>query len=214
MPTDTIYGLVGSALNKKAVKKIYEVRKRDLKKPLIILISSLDNLKDFGIDLSDKSYPQKITLNKIWPGKITLILPLRRSGLRKMEYLHRGTGKLAFRFPENDRLIKILKRAGPLVAPSANLEGEKVASNIQEAKEYFGERINFYLEGKIGSKKSSTILEWKENGFVLIREGAGKRIILTAKLLKLSFRKYSNSPTMRIQGAVSSNGLRRKKLLK
>ena len=51
MPTDTIYGLVGSAHSKKAIKRIYEIKKRDKKKKLIVLISSINDLKKFGIPL-------------------------------------------------------------------------------------------------------------------------------------------------------------------
>lgn len=183
MPTDTIYGLVGSALNKKTVERIYKVRKRNLKKPLIILISSLNDLKKFGVDLTGKSYPQVDTLNLIWPGKITLILSLPRASLRSLEYLHRGTGKLAFRLPDDKKLINILKKTGPLVAPSANIEGEKIAVNIKEVREYFGNKIDFYLGGKKMSGKPSSILGWKNGGLVLIREGSVSAYRLKKKKL-------------------------------
>src|SRR3989344_4954201 len=71
LPTDTLYGLVGLALNKKTVELIYKVRKRNPKKPLIILISSLKDLELFGIRLSS---PTKKILNKLWPGKVSIIL--------------------------------------------------------------------------------------------------------------------------------------------
>ena len=51
LPTDTLYGIVGSALSKRAVLRIYKLRRRDPKKPMIILIGSLDDLKLFGVRL-------------------------------------------------------------------------------------------------------------------------------------------------------------------
>ena len=72
MPTDTIYGLVGLALNKGAVEKIYELRQRNKDKPCIILISSIDDLKIFGINLTSEL---RVRLEKLWPGKVSIIMP-------------------------------------------------------------------------------------------------------------------------------------------
>jgi L-threonylcarbamoyladenylate synthase len=142
LATDTIYGLVGSALSKKAVARIYKIRKRDRKKPFIILISSLKDLKLFGI----KNNPSLTNfLNKIWPGPISVILPC-------------GKKTLAFRLPAKKDLVKLLKQTGPLVAPSANLSGLAPAKNIKEAKQYFGNKIDFYKDsGQIDGQPSILI---------------------------------------------------------
>lgn len=147
IPTDTVYGIVASAFDKKAVEKIYGLKKRNLKKPLIILISSLKDLKLFGAEIDKK------ISDKYWPGKVSIVLPVK-----KLEYLHRGKKSLAFRFPDNETLINILKISGPLVAPSANTEGGEPATTIEEAKKYFGENIDFYLgAGKLKGKPSKII---------------------------------------------------------
>jgi len=132
MPTDTIYGLVGQALNRETVERIYKVRRRSPGKPLIVLISSVDNLKSFGISLD---YKEKMFLNKFWPGQVSVILPCKSS---KFKYLHRGTKTLAIRLPKKKSILEILKKTGPLVAPSANPEGLPPANNLKEAKGYFG----------------------------------------------------------------------------
>ena len=142
MPTDTIYGLVGSALNRKTVERIYKVRRRNPKKPLIILIGSLADLKLFGIKPNVKM--QRI-LRRVWPGPVSVILSCKS---KKFAYLHRGTKTLAFRLPKKKGLLSLLKETGPLVAHSANWEGQPPAKNIREAKKYFGEEIDFY-RGKI-----------------------------------------------------------------
>ncbi len=143
VPTDTIYGLVGSAFNEMAVAKIYALKKRDLNKPLIILISDLADLKLFGVDLTPV-LEQK--LNKYWPGPVSLILPTSR-------------GNLAFRLPAKDDLKVLIKHTGPLVAPSANLEGEPPAETIDQAKNYFGEQVDFYLDGGELRGKASTLID-------------------------------------------------------
>lgn len=165
--TDTIYGLVGSALNKKTVARIYKIRKRNNKKPLIVLISSIEDLKQFGLNDLPRA-----TLRKLWPGKVSVILPCDKLSLSQFRYLHRGTGKIAFRIPNNKTLLAVLDKTGPLVAPSANLEGKPPAKNIKEAKKYFKDMVDFYESGKSRNSEASTVIEWQKNTFSLIREGA------------------------------------------
>ena len=149
MPTDTIYGVVGQALNKKTVERIYAVRKRTPSKPMIILISSFDDLKLFNIKIELER------LNKFWPGKVSIILPCPDE---KFYYLHRGSNSLAFRLPNNENLQKLISQTGPLVAPSANLEGLPPATTIKEAKKYFGDKVDFCLDGgKIEGSPSKLI---------------------------------------------------------
>ena len=156
MPTDTIYGLVGQALNKETVEQIYAVRKRNPSKPMIILINSIKDLALFGVDTDEKL---KNILSQLWPGKISIILPITNdSYLEKLNYLHRGTKTLAFRLPDDETIIDLLVQTGPLVAPSANLEGMSPATTIDEAKKYFGDSVDFYVdEGKITSHSSRLI---------------------------------------------------------
>lgn len=177
MPTDTLYGLVGSAFSQDAVEKIFEIKKRDTKKPLIILISSFKDLEKFGIKLGKE---QAKFLKKIWPGKVSVILSCKN---KKFKYLHRGTNSLAFRFPAKKSLIEIIKKTGPLVAPSANPESLKPAENITEAKKYFGparnashgdaggDNVDFYLAGGNLKSEPSTLIEITKNGDVGVLRG-------------------------------------------
>ena len=167
LATDTIYGLVGSALKPETVERIYRLRYRGLRKPMIVLIGALADLDFFKIKLTEK---ERNLLVKIWPGKISVILPCPS---RKFEYLHRGTETLAFRIPEKLMLVDILRKTGPLVAPSANPEGLSPAESIEEAKEYFGETVDFYLdEGRIEGAPS-TLVAIEGGKVVLKRAGAG-----------------------------------------
>lgn len=167
MPTDTIYGIVGSALNPLTVEEIYVLRRRDITKPMIILISSLDDLLDFDINLTSA---QKDFLTKIWPNPVSVILPCPYG---RFFYLHRGKRSLAFRMPDNKNLLKILQQVGPLVAPSANIEKEKSAETIDEAKKYFGEKVAFYLDsGKIKTKPSTIIQLFEDGTQIVLREGS------------------------------------------
>jgi len=169
LPTDTLYGIVGIALNKRTVERIYKVRRRNPSKPMIILIGSFFDLQLFGIEIEKgiENY-----LKKIWPGKVSVVLPYFG---KKFFYLSRGTESLAFRFPKNKKLLNLIKKTGPLVAPSANPEGFHSAKTIHRAKKYFGDNVDFYVdEGRIVSP-SSTIITFRENGKIkILRRGAYK----------------------------------------
>lgn len=141
IPTDTTYGIVGSALNERTVNEIYRLRKRDLHKPFIILIAGKKDLKKFGIV---PTVEQNQILDNVWPGPVSVILPCDKD---KFAYLHRGKNTLAFRNPAESDFRALLRKTGPLVAPSANPEGHPVAKNISEASAYFGHQVDYYQDG-------------------------------------------------------------------
>lgn len=168
MPTDTQYGLLASALNQKAVEKVYTLRKRSPDKPFIILISSINDLKLFDITANQTTMNY---LFQLWPNPISIILPCSSN---KFSYLHRGSNSLAFRIPKLPKLLKILKISGPLIAPSANFEGYPYAKTITEAKEYFKDNIDFYVdEGKLESSPS-TLIKIEDGKIEVLRDGTFK----------------------------------------
>ncbi len=167
MPTDTIYGIVGSALIPDAVEEIYTLRKREKDKPFIILISSIDELKKFDVSLTKE---QRDFLEKNWPNPLSVVLVVSSE---RFNYLHRGKNSLAFRMPKDQKLLELLKQTGPLVAPSANLAGVKPAEIVEEAKRYFGDQLSFSVDGGKLKSKPSTIVQLLEDGTkIVLREGS------------------------------------------
>lgn len=163
--TDTLYGIVGQALNRHAVSRIYALKKREQKKPFIILISQKKDLALFGI----KPNVQELrAIKNLWPGPNTLIFKIPDA--RKFRHLHRGLASLAFRLPNNKSIISLLKRTGPLVAPSANIAGEITAKTIEEAREAFGEGVDYYVDGgKVVKKGASKIFRMTDKGLEKLR---------------------------------------------
>ncbi len=174
LPTDTIYGIVGSALMPETVARIYRLRKRNPEKPMIVLISSASDIEQFGVATGGAV---EDIISRIWPGKVSVILPISPSSgseLKKFNYLHRKTGALAFRVPKPAWLRRLLEETGPLVAPSANFEGEPPALTIHAAKRYFGKNADFYADaGRIVSKPS-TLITIEKGKMMILREGAMK----------------------------------------
>lgn len=163
MPTDTLYGIVGKAENIDTINRIYEIRKRREDKPCIILIGDIGELEKFSIILSEEQ--KNVVKSYSTPTSFVLDCPND-----SLAYLHRGTKTLAFRLPAQADLQNLLKETGPLIAPSANLEGLSPAQNILEAKKYFGDSVDLYIDGgKIVSKASGVIKLHKDGSITILR---------------------------------------------
>jgi L-threonylcarbamoyladenylate synthase len=166
MPSDTVYGLSGRALDRLAVEKIYDVKGRDADKPLIILISSLKML-----DLLSISREEVKSLENYWPGPLTIIChaPVAPA------WLHRGGKTLAVRWPDHPELLKLIDLTGPLVSTSANKQGQFPANSVAAANEIFGESLDFYVDKcRLNNRQPSTIVKREANKLIVIRRGAIK----------------------------------------
>lgn len=170
VPTDTIYGVVASALFPESVERVYRVRGRDMRKPCIILIANISDISRFGIQISIQD---KERLGVVWPGKVSVIFP---DISEKFLYLHRGTNTLAFRIPDVLELREWLRLTGPIIAPSANPEGEKPAETLEDAYDYFGEGVDFFVDGGMISGLPSTVVRFKDGNFSVVRRGAEESI--------------------------------------
>ncbi len=166
IPTDTLYGMVASVWNETAVERGYILRNRDLEKACIILIADIADLETFSVHPSPK---ERVWLDSVWPGKVSVLLPCPDTAL---QYLTRGTGNLAFRIPDDESLRAFLRETGPLIAPSANPQGENPAETIAEAKEYFGDAVDFYIDGGVLQSPPSTIVKLESDKVTVLRPGA------------------------------------------
>jgi L-threonylcarbamoyladenylate synthase len=155
------------------VNRIYNLKKRTPEKPCIILISDIAQLENFSIKLSEE---QKNKLKEFWftqseaegSRAISIIFDCEDDSF---SYLHRGTKTLAFRLPVPIDLRELISKTGPLIAPSANPEALAPAENIQEAKKYFSDSIDFYLDGgDISGKASKVIRLHKDRTVDILRE--------------------------------------------
>lgn len=170
LPTDTLYGLIASAYDKKAIDKIYRIKERDQNKPLITLIHSLEDLKEFGIKISKA---QAKFLEKIWPGKVTVEF---KHSLNKFSSIRAGHDYSGFRMigEKNKNLFNLIKKVGPIVAPSANKESFTPAETIREAKGYFGDEVDLYINGGKRTGAPSTLVRVNNENIEVLRQGKVK----------------------------------------
>lgn len=155
--TDTLYGLVGSAFYPDVVNRIFQVKGRNTKKPLIILVSDVEQIAYFGVDLSKDVLR---ALRTYWPGKYSVVLKTKEC--KRFDHLTRGTGTLCFRMPDRADLFELIDLSGPIVAPSANKEGDPPAKTIEEAFDYFGDEVDFYCDGGFVDREPSIIVEYAD----------------------------------------------------
>ncbi|NIA18408.1 MAG: hypothetical protein GWO79_00840, partial [Actinobacteria bacterium] len=180
-PTDTIYGIGCIATDRKAINRIYKIKKRDKRKPLLILVSSLAMLKKYcyvskrqeeylrnvWMITSQRPFNEAGALMKNPPshpllkgGRMVSVI-LRSRGVLPKE-LAGGEDSVAARLPNSEFLVKIIRRANvPIVSTSLNISGRNNLADISEIEQYFkSPRLLFDKEGN--DKKSPQPLFTKE----------------------------------------------------
>lgn len=166
MPSDTIYGLSCRALDRQAVERVYRLKRRDSDKPLIILIADSAQLKDLGVDPA-----QTAIMAGYWPGPISLECDVTTAPA----WLNRGQKHEAFRVPDVTALRRLIKQVGPIVSTSANLQGGTPATTVAEAKKYFGDNLDFYVDsGSLKGRLPSTLARNNDGKLEVVRPGAVK----------------------------------------
>lgn len=158
--SDTLYGVVGRADNRAAVERIYAAKGRTPTKSPIVLIDSVEGLWD-AYDIGTLR-----RLKELWPGKNSIILPSESAPA----WITRGNGSVAYRVPDDERLLGLIRGVGPLAAPSANPEGEPPAMTIGEAKSYFGDSVDFYVDGgEVADSAPSKLYRLRPDGLERLR---------------------------------------------
>ena len=156
IPTETVYGLAGNAYSDIAVKRIFKLKNRPYKNPLIVHYCSIKNLqKDCK---TNKTFD--ILYNKFCPGPITFVLN-KKNNSKISKYATSNKKTVAVRFPHNKITRALLSKLNfPLAAPSANISSKLSPTCSNDVREEFGKKIKFILEGgncKIGLE--STIID-------------------------------------------------------
>lgn len=162
-PTDTVYGL-GCLLNDKvAIQKIYEIKGRDLSKPLAVLTGSMD-INKYVKNINDATYD---LIKKSWPGALTLIFDKTEE---VNDIVTSGLKTVAFRMPDNKIAKTILSYFGPMATTSVNLSGSNPLNNIEDIEKQFAEKIDYLVCDKSKSSNApSHIYDARGNSLKKIR---------------------------------------------
>lgn len=152
IPTETVYGLAGNALNESAIAKIFAVKRRPRFDPLIAHIGELSQLDSIVTHVPDRA---KLLIDQFWPGPLTLLL--QKQG-NVPDLLTSGSERVAVRMPKHDLTQTLLRQLSfPLAAPSANPFGYVSPTTAQHVYDQLGNDIPYVLDGgpcKIGLESS------------------------------------------------------------
>lgn len=167
-PTETLYGLGADALNFAAVDKVFQLKGRDPRNPIPVLVSDLLMLDALVAEISPLA---KQLMACFWPGPLTLVLPARDDIPRPLVNTRGGVGVRISSQPLARKLVGMLGR--PITATSANPSGQPAARTAAQARAYFSGAVEIFVDGgKLTSSNPSTVAEVVGEKVAIIRHGA------------------------------------------
>lgn len=160
-PTDTVYGIGSMIDDKEGVSKIYNLKHRDKNKPLANLAYSSEQIKEY-VNIPN---PKTLELMKLWPGALTIIF-------NKKHIYNNELPTIAFRIPNSNTALTILKHFGVMAVTSMNLSGSEPLNNIDDIIKNFENEIDYLvIDEEKHSNISSTIIDVTKDPFVVLRKG-------------------------------------------
>ncbi len=170
-PTDTFYGLGANCLLKKAIQRIYRLKKRKLSKPLSALISNRDMVHRLAVEIPSLFWD---LTEQFWPGPLTLVL--KASSDLPGEMLGSGAS-VGIRLPDVSWLRRLIAETDfPITATSANISGEKEIESPRKIQTIFSGKVDLIVDGgKAGGILPSTVVDLSSSRPKILREGAVPR---------------------------------------
>jgi len=167
-PTDTVYGIGCDIFNQKAIKKIYQLKKRPLHKPFSFMCSSLKNVSDYG-HVSNLAYR---IMRKALPGPFTFVLPAAKIVPKIMITKQKTVG---IRVPQNNICLELIEALGnPILTTSAILDTEgHPFSEAYEFEELLGNMVDLVIDGGLVYPDPSTIIAFTGSEPEILRQGKG-----------------------------------------
>ncbi len=166
-PTETVYGIGANALNAEAVKKIYEIKKRPLSKPINLLVNSIEMIEKVAKDITPLEHA---IINEFFPGPLTIIL--QKKDVVPDIVTANGT-TVGVRMPANEIALELIKKVSvPLATSSANISDKPSKTNIKDVMSVFSEVVDCCIDGgesKIGV--ASTIVQVINGVPHILRQG-------------------------------------------
>lgn len=149
--TDTVYGIGCLLSSSRGVETIYNIKKRDGKKPLAVLCASIEQVALLVDDMDDVMELGK----QHWPGALTLVVPKSE---RIPDYVTSGMSTVGVRIPNDPIALAILSTFGPMAVTSLNVSNEPAITSYDDAKK-FDEFVDYTVIGTDTQGRSSTVYD-------------------------------------------------------
>ena len=165
VPTDTVYGISCDATNKEAVEKVFLAKKRE-KKPLIVMVSSIDMLKKYVKPLNDLE--QKL-IYKYWPNSLTVLFKKKNN---LPDEITCGSDYVGIRMPDNKFLLDLMEKINkPIVSTSANISGSSVITKTDMIDPALRKHISYVYDDGEKTNVASTLIQVDGYKIKILREG-------------------------------------------
>jgi L-threonylcarbamoyladenylate synthase len=189
-PTETVYGLGAHALDRTAVRRIFEAKGRPTNDPLIVHIGSLNQMAELVVTIPDTA---RRLAARFWPGPLTVVLP---RSVRVPDEVTAGLETVALRVPKHAVAQALLAAAAlPIAAPSANLFSRPSPTRAEHVLQDLDGRIDLVVDGgptPVGVE--STVLDLSRDVPVILRPGAVTREMLLQVLERVEVSQHSVQP--------------------
>ena len=163
-PTDTVYGIMGDALNDDVVRKIYDIKKRPYSKPLLLLMSDLDMIFEYTNSLNSN----EIKLLQSVLG-VTVIL---KKNEKISNLITASDDYVGIRIPDNKELIEIISKLNrPVVSTSCNISDEEVITSISLLDDSLKNSVDYIYDGGDVNSLPSTIVKFDNEKLIVLRAG-------------------------------------------
>ena len=168
--TDTVWGLGCLPTSEIAIKKTYEIKKREAKKPLILMSNDIENLKPYTKEINQTA---QSLIEKHFPGALTLVV---EKSDKTDDYITSGFNTVGIRVPNNQVFKEICEAATGhvLATTSANLSNESAATTFEQAKTYMEGKVDLIIEdfGQSAKGLESTVALALNDEIKILRQGA------------------------------------------
>lgn len=166
-PTETYYGLAVDPFSPSAVAKLFQIKKRQADKPLLLLIERKEQLPAIVNSIPPEYIP---LMKKYWPGPLTLVFPARRE---VNEQITGNTGTVGVRISPHPLAAELVRKmAQPLTATSANISGLPPARSVAEVLAMFQGCLDYILDGgETAAGLCSTVLGLQDGRLTVLRQG-------------------------------------------
>lgn len=183
-PTETVYGLGACMWKETAVKKLYEVKQRSFNKPISLLVSNIDMIKEVAKDITELEYA---LMKAFFPGPFTIILK-KKDIVPNIVTANLDT--VGIRLPANEIALKLIRYAGfPIATTSSNISGRPSVTNLGDVMSEFEGKVDCFINGgpsEIGV--ASTIVQVIDGKVHILREGS----ISKEQIDKICLKYYKN----------------------
>lgn len=163
-PTETVYGVAVKFGSHKALDRLMKAKDRDYSKAITLMVSKKEDISKYAYVSEDAI---KI-IEAFMPGKITLVFNKKET---VDSYMTNGKNTIGIRIPDNQFVLNLIDKAGPLLVTSANLSGHSNTTCTKEVLEQLNGRISIVVDGKTKGDIASTVVDLTTKEVKILRVG-------------------------------------------